>query len=267
VVELTLTMNLILPLRIVQTILSIIVLGLVGYCVDVVGGNYSEASFLVFVCIWTWLVLLYMVLTPMYFPDFHNRWVVVGLESVTMIFWFAGFVAIADSTKASRFVCFGSGCRALECAKAAAVFGAFSWLAWLATMGLIIDALLKYRKGEHAVDPDAGNYYSSDTSKSRSRSRSRSRARSRSRKPHKARRKSSRSTSSSPPPPSEIIAPPPLAHKNPFRGDDQNIEMPQKQQQNHEPAGPQPPRAVYGHPPPPRSGIPTPEPADFGGVE
>lgn len=220
------------------------------------------------------MVLLYMILTPMYFPDMHNRWVVVGLESVTMIFWFAGFVAIADSTKASRFVCFGDGCRALRCAKAAAVFGAFSWVAWAATMGLIIDALIKYRKGGHASDPDAGNYYSSDTSKSHSRSRSRShsrsRARSRSRKPRKARRKSSRSTSASPSPPSsEMMMPPPPAHTNPFN--EQHVEMPQTQQQKHNPAaaaaGPQPPKAVYGHPPPARSGVPTPEPGDFGGVE
>ena len=123
------------------------------------------------------------------------------------------------------------------------MFGAFSWIAWAATMGLIIDALIKYRKGEHAVDPDAGNY----TSKSRSRSRSR--ARSRSRKPRKARRKSSRSTSSSPP-----------SKRTPL---DQDVEMQQKQQQKHDPAAPE---AVYGHPPAARSGIPTPEPGDFGGI-
>jgi hypothetical protein len=122
-------------------------------------------------------MIAYLTLAPMYYPNLHNRWAVVGCETVTMIFWFvapfpqsgggakssrfAGFIAIADSTKASRFVCIGSGCNVLRCAKAAAAFGAFSWLAWCATLGLIVDALIKYRKGEHAADPGAGNNASS----------------------------------------------------------------------------------------------------------
>lgn len=35
--------------------------------------------------------------------------------------------------------------------------GAFAWIAWSVTLGLIIHALVQYRKGGSAVDPDAGN--------------------------------------------------------------------------------------------------------------
>lgn len=147
-------MNLILPLRVAQFVFSLIVLGLAGYCVNYFG-HYPEAAFLVFCSIWSWLMLAYLTLTPMYFPDFHNRWVVVGCESVTVVFWFAGFIAIAETTGPSRFKCFGSGCRVLDCAKAAAAFGAFSWVVWCATLGLIIDALIKYRKGEYPADSGA----------------------------------------------------------------------------------------------------------------
>lgn len=152
--EFTFRMNLILPLRIAQAILALIVLGLAGYCVDALG-HYPEAAFLVFTSVWSFLVLAYLLVTPMYYPEMHNRWVVVGSEGVTMIFWFAGFIAIADTTSASRFKCFGEGCRVLSCAKAAAAMGAFAWIAWSATLALIIHALIQYRKGGSAADPDA----------------------------------------------------------------------------------------------------------------
>lgn len=147
-------MNFILPLRIAQALFALFVLGLAGYCVDALE-IYPEAGFLVFTSVWTFIVLAYLLVTPMYYPQLHNRWFVVGSEAVTMIFWFAGFIAIADSTKISRFKCFGAGCRVLDCAKAAAAFACFSWLAWSATLALIIHALIEYRKGGHAVDPDA----------------------------------------------------------------------------------------------------------------
>jgi hypothetical protein len=44
----------------------------------------------------------------------------------------------------------------LSCAKAAAVFGAFSWIAWAVTLGLIVHALIQYRKGEAGGTTDAG---------------------------------------------------------------------------------------------------------------
>jgi len=46
----------------------------------------------------------------------------LGVETLTMLFWFAGFVALAVFL--GDRVCFGHVCSA---AKAAAVFGAFEW--------------------------------------------------------------------------------------------------------------------------------------------
>lgn len=69
---------------------------------------------------------------------------------------FAGFIAIANTTGSARFICIGSGCSVLASAKAAAVIGAFSWVAWMVTLALIGDAIIKSRKmGEHAADPQA----------------------------------------------------------------------------------------------------------------
>ncbi|TGZ77737.1 hypothetical protein EX30DRAFT_343800 [Ascodesmis nigricans] len=155
--------NLILPLRAVQGVLNIIILGLAAYCVDITGKGpygwtYSEAAFLVFTTIWTLLVLAYLVLTPMFMPKYHNRWAVLGLEAVTMIFWFAGFIAMAASIGGihcnSRY--YGEeACRGINTAKAAAALGAFEWLAWAVTLGLIIQAIIASRRGDRAADPDA----------------------------------------------------------------------------------------------------------------
>ena len=71
-----------------------------------------------------------------------------------MIFWFAGFIAMA--AKIDHLWCIGTGCRLVAVAKAAAVFGAFSWLAWAVTFGLILHALVQHRKGGTAADPEAG---------------------------------------------------------------------------------------------------------------
>jgi len=147
--------NLYLPLRIAQAILSVIVIGLAGYCVDATNQHYPEAGFLVFTCVWSWLVLAYLLLAPMYAPDLHNRWVVLSLEAVTMIFWFSGFVAQAVSTNNLRCASDNVACNFAGCAKAAAAFAFFEWICWAATLGLIIHAIVQVRKGDHSPDPAA----------------------------------------------------------------------------------------------------------------
>jgi len=111
----------------------------------------DSANFLVFDSVWTFIALGYVVVTPMFFPNFHNRWAVLGVEAITMVFWFAGFVALAVDIKRMRcgnpqFAC------PIPAAKAAAVFGAFEWLAWAISLGLIVRALIQYGKAEPDVD-------------------------------------------------------------------------------------------------------------------
>ncbi|PUU80919.1 marvel domain-containing protein [Tuber borchii] len=87
--------NPILLLRVIQGVLALIVLGVAAYVVDSFGGTSDAANFLVFDAVWTFIALGYVVVTPMFFPNFHNRWAVLGVEAITMVFWFAGFIALA----------------------------------------------------------------------------------------------------------------------------------------------------------------------------
>jgi len=130
----------VLPLRIAQAILAIIVLGLTGYVANW-WSNYwhalspSQINFLLFCAVWSVLVLLYLIIVPWRFSNTvaHHKFAILAAEAVTMLFWFAGFIALAVFL--SDRVCFGHVCSA---AKAAAVFGAFEWLLFAATTAMAI---------------------------------------------------------------------------------------------------------------------------------
>jgi hypothetical protein len=55
----------------------------------------SEVCFVVFACVWPWLVCAYLIASPIYAPKFYNFWAQLGLEAVTTVFWFAGFISLA----------------------------------------------------------------------------------------------------------------------------------------------------------------------------
>ena len=55
----------------------------------------GEISYLIFVAVWTLLVLAFLMLAPKFFPSLAHNLVILGLEFLTMIFWFAGFIALA----------------------------------------------------------------------------------------------------------------------------------------------------------------------------
>jgi len=121
-------MNYALPLRIVQGVFAIIVLGLTAYVANWWGGHWhqfspSEVNFLVFTSVWTLLALAYLIIAPARFATAAHKYGILAAEAVTMIFWFAGFIALAAFL--SDRVCFGSVCSA---AKAATAFAAFEWL-------------------------------------------------------------------------------------------------------------------------------------------
>ncbi|KAI5841822.1 hypothetical protein DFP73DRAFT_608658 [Morchella snyderi] len=151
--------NVILTLRIIQALLAIIVLGISAYVIDVFSPiTIDSANFLLFnVCalpslihpiasavraksvrrasssIWSFVALGYLVATPMFFPNFHNRWGVLGVEAITMVFWFAGFIALAADIPTFRCAI---GFR----------------LAWLGTLGMVVNALIKHRKIDPGTD-------------------------------------------------------------------------------------------------------------------
>lgn len=95
----------------------------------------SCLSFLVFNAIWSLLVLAYLGIVPRIVPRIFHGLVALALEWITMLFWFAGSIALAAATGPGW--CSGwSGCHAW---RAAIVFGFINWLLFLALA--IIDTM------------------------------------------------------------------------------------------------------------------------------
>ncbi|KAJ9618514.1 hypothetical protein H2203_009111 [Taxawa tesnikishii (nom. ined.)] len=131
--------NFALPLRIAQAVLAVITLGLTAYVIHWWSHYYyafspSQINFLLFSSLWSLLALGYLMFAPRLAtsgssnPIWAHKFVVLGVESLTMLFWFAGFIALAVFL--SDRVCYGHVCNA---AKAAAVFAAFEWVLFTAT--------------------------------------------------------------------------------------------------------------------------------------
>ncbi|KAF1972127.1 hypothetical protein BU23DRAFT_555374 [Bimuria novae-zelandiae CBS 107.79] len=123
----------ILPLRAVQALFSIIVLGLTAYIIDAYRGPWGgwtpdSVDFMLFTSIWTLLAVAYLLLAPTRFPAAAHKYAIVGVEAVTMIFWFAAWVAVASWWGEAWHwgSVYGSGVAAI-------VFAAFVWLAFVFT--------------------------------------------------------------------------------------------------------------------------------------
>ncbi|KAL1968745.1 hypothetical protein VTN77DRAFT_1571 [Rasamsonia byssochlamydoides] len=135
----------VLPVRLVQAAFAVIVLGLSAYLINleynIWWGSTDSVNFMLFNSIWTLLIALpYLALVPIYFAQFSNVYIILAVEVLTMIFWFAGFIALADQLPPTR-ACVYSACRS---AQAASVFGAFEWVLFLVTSAF---AVLRLRSG------------------------------------------------------------------------------------------------------------------------
>lgn len=86
--------------------------------------SVSQANFLLFCSIWSILILAYLVIAPMRFLAAAYKFATLGIDAITMIFWFAGFIAFSVLIGDSGCSSFFSFCRVSQ---AAAVFGAFEW--------------------------------------------------------------------------------------------------------------------------------------------
>lgn len=149
----------IIALRAVQALFAIIVLGLTGHGkpallpfsstlpthlrskspadippVASYGDTPSSDSFLVFTSVWTLLILVYLALAPRLFSALAHPIAMVGLDALTMLFWFAGFIALAVFHHQAEDVYFGGIIQACSIAgglcgeiEAAVVFGALEW--------------------------------------------------------------------------------------------------------------------------------------------
>ncbi|KAH8811182.1 membrane-associating domain-containing protein [Xylogone sp. PMI_703] len=133
------------PVRVVQAVFDIIILGLMAYIVnDWAWGTWSpsQANFMLFCSVWTILALVYLVFAPIHFPTTAHKLGIFAAEFVTMVFWFAGFIALAvllnDVACGTRW----GPCRA---GIAACVFGGLEWLLFAATT--IMSGLHVWRTG------------------------------------------------------------------------------------------------------------------------
>lgn len=128
------SVRLLLPLRIFQAVLAVVVLGLSGYVAhwydaETLTASPSQINFLIFVPLFTFIVILYLELSPRYAARASHPYAHFALETIVTIFYFAGFIALSVFLGKLLF-CRGSVCAA---ARADAVFAAFSFVVWLVT--------------------------------------------------------------------------------------------------------------------------------------
>lgn len=89
-------------------------------------GSWSPHSlnFMLFTSVWTLLAVAYLVLAPTRFPRAAHKFAIAGVEFLTMLFWFAAFIAVAVLWNDIEWDGHGTF---HNCGVAAIVFGAFLW--------------------------------------------------------------------------------------------------------------------------------------------
>jgi len=85
---------------------------------------------------------------------------VLGVEAVTMIFWFASWISLAVFVGDFVGGCLLNPCGAM---KAAVAFGAVEWVLWCVSLGLVIRSVMAHRSekihtgaGEHDAAANPG---------------------------------------------------------------------------------------------------------------
>jgi len=130
--------GLILPLRLIQGLFAIIVLGLSSYVAhwydaDTLTASPSQINFLIFLPLFSLISVAYLEITPRFAPRASHPYAHFSIEILNSIFYFAGFIAISVFLSSLLF-CRGSVCNA---ARADAVFAAFSWVIWVGTTTIL----------------------------------------------------------------------------------------------------------------------------------
>ncbi|KAK1781478.1 hypothetical protein QBC45DRAFT_58207 [Copromyces sp. CBS 386.78] len=134
------------------TVFGLIELGLTCYLVSPFWRAPGIYAFMLFNSVWTLLILIYIALFPPYFPKMFQRTIALVLEWITMIFWFAGSIALA--------VYFGSPTCGADtwcgCVEAATAFGFLLWVTFLFIVVVDTMATLKGRARGQRAKPVVG---------------------------------------------------------------------------------------------------------------
>jgi len=149
-------------LRGAQGFLALLILCLMAYVVHQwnywTGWSPSRANFLLFTSVWTLLAVIYLFFAPIHAPRTAHKFAILGVEVVTNIFWFAGWVALAVLLGDSGCGRTADVCRVAE---AAVVFAAIEWLLFCATTIMAALHVVRSRNGDNYVrkDPAAGTHH------------------------------------------------------------------------------------------------------------
>ncbi|KAL2070697.1 hypothetical protein VTL71DRAFT_13723 [Oculimacula yallundae] len=136
--------NLLLPIRIAQGVFALVTMGLSSYVAhwynnDTLTASPSQVNFLIFVSLHTFISIAYLELCPRFMAKASHPIAIIAVNVLNMLFYFAGFVALAVFLGRLLF-CRGSVCAA---ARADASFAAFSWLLWTASTALVAMQMMK----------------------------------------------------------------------------------------------------------------------------
>jgi len=137
-------------LAIVAGVFSIIELGLTAYLVSELWSS-SRIEFMVFNSVWSLFVLAYVAVVPIYLTNAFMDVVAVALEVITVIFWFAGSIALAVLFRGC------GGGTLCGSAKAAIVFGFLLWL--LFTAMAVLDGLAWNNSRRNSINVKGPNAY------------------------------------------------------------------------------------------------------------
>jgi hypothetical protein len=129
-----------------------LVLVLCAAAIAKLGGSFSSLSFLLFTGIWGILSVIFLLVTPIALPALHHNFIVLGVEFLAMIFFFAGFIAVAAFIGTPD--CDGLGW--CQCIQAGIAFGAFSWVLWVVTLALVVREVYLEHSGNVSRGPTAG---------------------------------------------------------------------------------------------------------------
>jgi len=88
-------------LLLVSVGLSVLLLALCAYAISVYSNLWFDVitpalSFMLFSCIWLWLFAAAYFLVPRYLPRFYNRWAVLAMMCLTVLFWLISFALLAS---------------------------------------------------------------------------------------------------------------------------------------------------------------------------
>ncbi|KAL1601553.1 hypothetical protein SLS60_006468 [Paraconiothyrium brasiliense] len=140
--------KIILGARGVQALLSVVVLGLMAYVASWWTSHWRamspvEVNFMVFSPVWSLLALVALVVVPMKFSSLASstggKFGLLGLEILTMLYWFGGFIALAVFLRDR--ICFGTVC---DIAKAGTALSAVNWLVWMGSA--VLSAVMCFRR-------------------------------------------------------------------------------------------------------------------------